>query len=105
MKVDVEEVSSVKKKIKIEIPGEEVTREIDAFYEDLKKKAKLKGFRPGKAPRNILERHFKDYVKGEVLQKLVQDTYPKALSEATLSPVSLPVFDPQELFYPHLLRV
>ncbi len=57
-------------------------KEIDAFYEDLKKKAKIKGFRPGKVPRDILERHFKDYVKAEVLQKLIEETYPKALSEA-----------------------
>ena len=81
MKVNVEEISAVKKKIHVEIPEDEVTKEIDSFYEDLKKKAKIKGFRPGKVPREILERYFKDYAKGEVLQKLIQDTYPKALSE------------------------
>ncbi len=97
MKVNVEEMGGVKKKVNIEIPEEDVTKEIDSFYEGLKKKAKIKGFRPGKVPRNILERYFKDYVKTEVLQKLIQDTYPKAFSEASLHPVAAPVIDPQEL--------
>jgi trigger factor len=97
MKVNVEEISMVKKKVHVEIPEEDVVKEIDAFYQDLKKKAKIKGFRPGKVPRDILERHFKDYVKAEVLQKLIEESYPKALSEVALSPVSHPVVDPQEL--------
>jgi trigger factor len=62
----------------------------------LGKKAKIKGFRPGKVPRDILRRYFKDYVKTEVIQKLIQDTYPQALSESDLKPVSQPVIDPGE---------
>ena len=97
MKVHVEDISLIKKKIHVEIPEGRVTQEINSFYEDLRKKARIKGFRPGKAPRNILERHFKEHVKGEVLQKLIQNSYPEVLSETTLSPVSHPLFDPQEL--------
>src|SRR4030042_277982 len=97
MKATVEEISSIKKKVNIEIPEDEVSKEIDSFYEELRKKAKIKGFRPGKVPRNILERQFKDYVKAEVLQKLIQDTYPSALSEKDLHPVSDPVIEPGEL--------
>ena len=97
MKVQVEDISSVKKKVCVEVPEDQVAKEIDSFYGELGKKAKIKGFRPGKVPRDLLERHFKDYATGEVLQKLIEDTYPKALSEAGLTPVSHPVFDPQEL--------
>ena len=97
MKTNVEEISPVKKKVNVEIPGEQVTQEIDSFYEELRKKAKIKGFRPGKAPRSILERQFKDYVKAEVIQKLIQDTYPMALSETHLQAVSHPVVEPGEL--------
>jgi len=96
MNVNVEEISSIKKKVSIEIPGDEVTKEVDSFYKDLGKKAKIKGFRPGKVPRNILERYFKDYVKAEVVQKLIGESYPKALTEANLEPVSPPVIDPGE---------
>ncbi len=97
MNITVEEISSVKKKISVEIPDDRVTREIDSFYREVGKQAKIKGFRPGKIPRNILERYFKDYVKSEVIQKLIQETYPAALSEKGLQPVSPPVIDPGEL--------
>ena len=97
MKVNVEDISSIKKKVHVEVPEDRVAKEIDSSYEELKKKAKIKGFRPGKAPRTILERYFKDYAKGEVLQRLIQDTFPKALSEVSFSPVAPPAFDPQEL--------
>jgi len=96
MKASVEEISSIKKKVSVEIPEDQVTQEVDTFYKDLGKKAKIKGFRPGKVPRNILERYFKDYVKAEVVQKLIQDTYPQALSEKDLQPVSPPTIDPGE---------
>jgi trigger factor len=97
MKTSVEEISSVKKKIIIEIPEDRVTNEIDSFYRDLGKKATIKGFRPGKVPRNILERRFKDYAKTEVIQKLIQATYPEVLSELNLHPVSDPEVDPGEI--------
>jgi trigger factor len=96
MKTSVEEISSIKKKVFIEIPEDQVNKEVESFYKDLGKKAKIKGFRPGKVPRNILERYFKDYVKAEVIQKLIQDTYPQALSEIDLQPVSPPMIDPGE---------
>ena len=97
MNVNVEDISSIKKKVSIEISEDQVTKEVDSFYRELGRKAKIKGFRPGKVPRNILERHFKDYVKAEVVQKLVQDTYPTALSETNLHPVSNPMIDPGDL--------
>jgi trigger factor len=97
MKVSVEDISPIKKKVNVEIPEDQVMKEIDSFYGEVSKKAKIKGFRPGKVPRNILERHFKDYVKAEVLQKLIRDTYPAALSETDLHPVSDPMIDPGDL--------
>ena len=97
MKPNVEDISGIKKKVSVEIPVEQVTKEVNSFYGELGRTAKIKGFRPGKIPRNILERYFKDYVKTEVIQKLIQETYPTALSEANLHPVSPPVIDPGEL--------
>jgi trigger factor len=97
MKTNVEDISSIKKKVSIEISEDQVTKEVDSFYKELGRKAKIKGFRPGKVPRNILERHFKDYVKAEVLQKLIRETYPTALSETNLHPVSDPMIDPGDL--------
>ena len=97
MKVSVEEINSIKKKMNVEVPEGQVIKEVDSFYRELSQKAKIKGFRPGKVPRNILERHFKDYVKTEVIQKLIQESYPQALSEAKLHPISNPLIDPGEM--------
>ena len=97
MNVTVEEISSIKKKISVEIHVDQVTKEVESFYQQVGKQAKIKGFRPGKIPRDILERYFKDHVKSEVIQKLIQESYPAALSEKDLHPVSPPVIDPGEL--------
>ncbi len=96
MRANTEEISPIKKKISIEIPEDEVGREVDSFYKELGRTAKIKGFRPGKVPRNILQRYFKDYIKSEVVRKLIEETYPKALTETHLEPVSPPVVDPGE---------
>ncbi len=97
MNINVEDISSIKKKVNVEISEDQVATEVESFYKDLGKKAKIKGFRPGKVPRNILERYFKDYVKTEVIQKLIQESYPAVLSERHLHPVSDPTIDPGEL--------
>ena len=62
MQITVEEKSAVKKVLHIEIPEDTVTKELDAAYNKLKKTAKVKGFRPGKAPRSTLERIYKKNV-------------------------------------------
>jgi trigger factor len=56
MQFRVEDVSSVKKTLHIEISQDEVARELEKAYNQLKKNAKIKGFRPGKVPRSVLER-------------------------------------------------
>jgi len=50
MKVNVEEISTVKKKVHVEIPEEDVLKEIDTFYQDLKRRQRLKGFVRGRFP-------------------------------------------------------
>lgn len=97
MKVQVEEISPVRKRVNVEIPEDQVQVAMDAFYKNLGKKTAIKGFRPGKAPRSILERYFKDYAQEEVAQKLIQETFEKAFSEVSIRPVSSPVVEPGEL--------
>jgi len=97
MQVKVEDVSSVKKILHIEIPEDRVNRELDDAYKNLKKTAKIKGFRPGKAPRSILERMFKKDVHQNVSSKLVQDSFVEAIKETELSIVGNPKLDPPDL--------
>ena len=62
MKTSLEDISSVKKKLLIEIEAKEVDKKLNAAYRDLGKRAKISGFRPGKVPKKILERRFGDDV-------------------------------------------
>lgn len=97
MKVSVEEVSPVKRVLEIEIPHEKIVRELDKAYNTLKKKAKIKGFRPGKAPRSVIERLYKKDVNADVSSKLLQETFVQALAETKLDIVGRPEIDPPEL--------
>lgn len=97
MKFDVEHISSVKKKISIVVPSEKVGEKIDRAYGRLKMKAKIKGFRPGKAPRSVLEKYYRDQVIEEVLNEAIQESYSKVLEEEEINPVSYPHFGGEEL--------
>ena len=97
MKVTVEDVSSVKKVLHFEIPEEKVVSELNDAYKTLKKTAKIKGFRPGKAPRNVLERMFKKDVHADVTSRLLQESFVEALRENKLNMVGNPQIDPPEL--------
>ncbi len=97
MKVTVENQSSVKKVLHIEVPPEVVTREVDSAYGELKKNAKVKGFRPGKAPRTVLERIYGKDVRADVTSKLIQEGFLYAIKETDLKIVGGPKVDPPEL--------
>lgn len=93
MKSVIEDITTVKKKITIELTPDEVTKEFDKALADVGKKAKIAGFRPGKAPKNIVERHYGDEVRSEVVHRLVTESYLKAVQEHNLSPVDMPEID------------
>ncbi|MFP4572912.1 MAG: trigger factor [Desulfobacterales bacterium] len=97
MDVKVEDVSDVKKKVHVEIPREKVSSKIDEAYKELKKTAKIKGYRPGKTPRSVLERHFKKDVHADVVNSLVQDSFADAIKEADLSVIETTDLDAPEL--------
>ena len=97
MQVSVEDINSVKKTLHIEIPEEEVTRELDRAYDHLKKNAKVKGFRKGKVPRSALERLFKKDVHADVTSKLIQSSFFDAIKQTELKIVGNPQVDPPEL--------
>ena len=97
MEVSVENVSSVKKTLHIEVPEKEVVRELDKAYNELKKKAKVRGFRPGKVPRSVLVRLYKKDVHADVTSRLIQTSFLDALKETDLKIVGSPKVDPPEL--------
>lgn len=94
----VEDISTTKKRLKIEIPTAEIESEIQSGLRGVQKKAKIPGFRPGKAPLSIIEKRFGKDVEGDVMERLVPRYYANALKEANIKPVSRPEFEtPPEL--------
>jgi trigger factor len=93
VKVNSEELSPTKKRLEVEIPPPEVQEVVDALYRDLNKKVRIKGFRPGKTPRDVLERHYGDYIKEQVISNLIKETYPKAISQESIEPIAPPTID------------
>ena len=90
MDVQIEEVGALARKISITLPADNVQSKMKEAYDKLKKEVKLKGFRRGKVPRTIIEKHYKPQVEGEVGEKLVQDTYFDAIEKEGIDPVVHP---------------
>jgi len=97
MQVTIEDISSVKKTLHVEIPREEVVREIDKAYDEIKKNAKIKGFRPRKVPRSVLEKMFKKDVLADVSSRLIQSSFVDAIKEKDLKVVGRPKLNPPAL--------
>lgn len=93
MQVNVEELSPVQKKISIEIPAERVNEEIEKAYSAIQKKAKLQGFRPGKAPMNLIKRTYSDAMRDDVMRRLYEQTLFKALNDHKIEPVDSPTIE------------
>lgn len=94
MQVTVEDLSTVKKVLHIEIPEKVVISKLDKAYEDLKKNAKVKGFRPGKTPRAVLEGLYKKDVNADVSSKLIQESLIDAIKETELKILGRPEIEP-----------
>jgi len=91
--VKVEDVSPIKKKILFDISWLEVKKELDTVYKDVAKKAKIKGFRQGKVPRDILESLYKEHAEEETVSNLVNRYYWEALKENKINAISEPDID------------
>jgi trigger factor len=90
MKIEVESVSPVERKVTIEVDPDRVAKELERAYLGLGRRVKLRGFRPGKAPRKVLERHFRSEVEGEVAEKIVQSTFAEAVRVESIDVVAPP---------------
>ena len=88
--VKIEDISSVKKKLSFDIPWADVKNELDTVYRKVGKTAKIKGFRPGKIPRAILESYYREQAEEETVTNLVNRYYWEALKEKEIPSVTHP---------------
>lgn len=90
MNVKVEEISSITRKLSFEVGADKVDQEIERAWRKISKTAKIKGFRPGKIPQTVLEQYYGSQMEQEVLGKLINDTYFKALDDHAIAAVGEP---------------
>jgi len=89
MKVDVERKPDSISTLNIELPPEEVSKEWDAIANSFARFAKIPGYRPGKAPRRVIEAKFRKEIQDELTKKLVSKSYRDAIQQEQLRVVSL----------------
>ena len=93
MKVTIENKKGLNKDLKVLIDKETMNSYMDEKYEEIKGTVNLKGFRPGKVPKDVLKRQFGKAVFGEVLDKVLKETSTKALEEKKIKPAGQPKLD------------
>ncbi|GAB4370193.1 MAG: trigger factor [Deltaproteobacteria bacterium] len=93
MKSRVEAVSAIEKKVRVEIPADEVKRRIEQGYAQIRKIAPIRGFRKGKAPMTMVRKAFRESVEAEVAEHLVRESIAEAVRENNLKVLSLPSID------------
>src|SRR5262245_62160320 len=97
MQVNVEKLSPVLIEFQVQVPAERVKTEVDRAYAAVQRTARVKGFRPGKAPRAVLAHLYAGRIHADVAQRLVDETLNKALAEKQVQPLSQPAIAPTEL--------
>jgi len=93
MKVTVENKKGLNKDIKVFIDKKTMDSYMNEKYDEIKNTVNLKGFRPGKVPREILKKQFGKAVFSEVLDKVLKDTSTKALEDNKIKPAGQPKLD------------
>jgi trigger factor len=90
MKTEFADVNETRKTVRVEIPQDVVDAEIDRLARDYSRKARIPGFRPGKAPTRVIKQRFKDQILHDVAQDLIPRAMDDALRERGVEPVDTP---------------
>jgi len=93
MPTEVSEIGPCERRISVSIPKQKVKEAVALMWTQARNQVQLKGFRPGKVPKKILEKKFGDAIQQDVKQHLVNDAYREAIEENSLEPISQPQID------------
>ena len=96
MQVTVETTQGLERRMRVEIPEERISGEVDKRLGDLARNARIPGFRPGKAPIRVIARRFGRQVRGEVVGNIMQESLVDALNQEQLRPAAAPRIAPVE---------
>jgi trigger factor len=110
-KVTLKDVSPIRKDLEVVVAMVDVARQLDEAYKRIGSKARLKGFRPGKVPRSVLEQYYRQDAESEAIRDLINKSYPAAVREAGVMPIAAPqirvtAFGPeQDLAYEAMIEI
>ncbi|MDR2827569.1 MAG: trigger factor [Candidatus Adiutrix intracellularis] len=90
MNVTIEEINKIKRKLIVELPEEKALATCSQFVDTYTRKARIKGFRPGKAPRSMVAKIYANELRQEVLEHLISETVPPILKDHDFQPVGVP---------------
>ncbi|HEX2879679.1 MAG TPA: trigger factor family protein, partial [Polyangiaceae bacterium] len=97
MQVSVQKLSPVLLELSVQVDADRVREEVDKAYNMVARTAKVRGFRPGKAPRSVLVQMYGPRISRDVAQRLVDETYSKAVSQHNVQAVSQPAIESREI--------
>ena len=90
IRVELQDMSSVKKRLKVEVPADAALRELNQVADEYKRHAKVPGFRLGKVPMQLIKRHFRKRIREDVIQKLIPQSYDQAIHSKGIEPLGEP---------------
>lgn len=94
MHVSLTDTGGLNRRLEVAVPATEVTREVQERLKQLSRTARLKGFRPGKAPIGVITKQFGDQVRSEVLNDLMRTSFAQAVTQENLRPAAGPRIEP-----------
>jgi trigger factor len=97
MQISVESIGKLERRMQVQVPAEEVKQQIATRLKELSRTARLKGFRPGKAPLTVIRQQFGQQVHREVIGELMQSSFSEAVTQQQLSPAGSPRIEPQSV--------
>ena len=94
MQVSLSATGGLERRLEVAVPATEVASEVEQRLKQISRTARLKGFRPGKAPYAVVRKQFGDQVHTEVVSDLMRSSFAKALSQEKLTPAANPRIEP-----------
>ena len=94
MQVTVESTGTLERRMRVELPAERIDNEVDSRLKAWGRKAKIKGFRPGKVPPKVVKQRYGKQIREEVLNEVMQQSFSDALAQENLNPAGGPRIEP-----------
>ena len=94
MQVSVENTGSLERKLTVQIPAADIKGKVDNRLRELSKQVRIKGFRPGKIPMNVMQQRYGAQVRNEIMGEAVQNSLEEAIQSEDLRPATMPRLEP-----------